>query len=314
MALLSGGPVEIRIRNLCYTARFKSMLQHARRTPTTFATLALGWLLLLSGCGGFSEKTLVATSPEGAVYLQRLPTRGATVRFSGPLKSFKASHPITLAPEVLAKALAGIQIELLPADHLPNEPGIRPTPLFSAHEIAYLAPAIAIALQQAEPEHRVKFQVGSETQRTDGTLYVDGPVMILALSHYRSLAERRDENLPIYALAFTPTQAQLPVSRPQTWMEIEADQPRVAIAYGALAHVPAPGDTAPSANSPSAPGQTTSSPARTNGGEMEAMKEVVDKQAAELQSLKTELEALKQQLHEQAQPSSPKPARKPSSP
>lgn len=289
------------------------MLTHNRKTLTHFAGLGLTGLLLFSGCGGFSEKTLVTSSPEGAVYLQRLPTRGATVRYSGPLKSFKASHPITLAPEILAQTLAGVQVELLPADHLPNTRGIKPTPLFSAREIAYLAPAMAIALQQAEPDHRVKFQVGPETERTDGTLYVDGPVIVLALSHYRSPAERRDENLSIYALAFTPDQAQMPVSRPQTWMEIESDQPRVAIAYGALGNVPAPAEATFSAISPSTPNQMTNLPTGTNGGQMEAMKEVVDKQAAELRSLKSELEALKQQLHEQAPPSSSSPARKPAS-
>jgi hypothetical protein len=160
----------------------------------------------------------------------------------------------------------------------------------------------------------MKFQVGPETERTDGTLYVDGPAMRLALSHYRSMAQRRDENLSIYVLSFRPEQAQVPAFGPQPWMEIEPDQPQLAIVYGALANVLVPTDATPPTVSPSTPNQTPGSPARAAGEELEAMKGVADKQAQELQSLKAELEALKKQLDEQAPPSKSKPARKPRSP
>jgi len=170
--------------------------------------LALG-SLLLAGCGMFSDQTLVKDSPDGGVYLQRLSNRGTTARYSGPLKAFQASHPATLAPESLAKALAGIQVGILPADQTGRSAGIKPTPLLAPHEIAFLAPAIAGALQQATSDQRVKFQVGPETDRTEGTLYVDGAALRIALARYHGSTQSRDEQLSIYALSFKPEQAQL---------------------------------------------------------------------------------------------------------
>jgi hypothetical protein len=225
--------------------------------------------------------------------------------------SFKASHPITLADEVVEKALGGIRIGILPADHTPHAQGIKPTPLFSAHEIAFLVPAITRALRQAESDHRVRFEVEQEGERTDGTLYIDGPAMRFTLHHYRSSAQHRDENQSIYALSFKPELAQLPVSEPQ-WAKTEPGQPQLAIAYGALAKMPVPADAPPPTAPASTLGQTTGSPAHAPGETLEAMKGVVDKQAQELQSLKAELEALKKQLHEPVPPSKPRPARKPS--
>jgi hypothetical protein len=94
MALPLRETVEIRPVCLCSTMLFRIMLNHTLQTPTTLAGLVLGGLVLLSGCGMFSDQILVTTGPEGTVYLQRLASRGATVRYSGPLKSFKANHPL----------------------------------------------------------------------------------------------------------------------------------------------------------------------------------------------------------------------------
>ena len=246
--------------------------------------------LLCASCGAFSGQTLMTDGPEGAVYLQQLSNRGATARYSGPLKSFKASHPIDLAPDTLAKTFAGLYIGILASDESRTSRGIKPTPVFSAQQVAFLAPAVAAALKRAQPDQRIKFQVGSGNDVTDGTLYVDGPVLHVAFSHYHSPADRRDKQLSIYALSFEPGYLQLPSTTPQTWMEIEPDQPRVALAYEPLAKLPAILPLAPALP------EATSATAPQSADTTPASKAVVDKQAKELEAMRAELEALKKQL------------------
>ncbi len=279
------------------------MLIRPSHKTRSLTALALGGVLLLSGCGMFSDQTLVKDSPDGGVYLQRLSNRGTTARYSGPLKTFTASHPATLAPESLAKALAGIHVGILPADQTGRSSGIKPTPLLTPQEIAFLAPAIAGALQQATSDQRVKFQVGPETDRTEGTLYVDGAALRITLRRYHASAQSRDEHLSIYALSFKPEQAQLPVGGPQSWMELEPDQPRLSIALDALASLPAPASLPPAA-SPQAPAGPVP------GTETHSVKEAVNKHAQELEALKAELEALKKQLGNQTAPAKPNPTLK----
>jgi len=240
-------------------------------------------------------------SPEGAVYLQQLSNRGATARYSGPLKSFKASHPIDLAPDTLAKTFAGLQIGILASDESRNSRGIKPTPVFSAQQVAFLAPAVASALKRAQPDQRIKFQVGSGDDVTDGTLYVDGPMLHVAFSHYHSPAGRHDEQLSIYALSFEPGYLQVPPATPQTWMEIERDQPRVALAYEPLAKLPTILPLAPALP------QATSTTAPQSADTTPASKAAVDKQAKELEAMRAELEALKKQLSGQEPKSKAKP-------
>lgn len=257
--------------------------------------------LLCVRCGAFSDQTLMTDSPEGAVYLQQLSNRGATARYSGPLKSFKASHPIDLAPDTLAKTFAGLQIGILASDESRNSRGIKPTPVFSARQVAFLAPAVASALKRAQPDQRIKFQVGSGDDVTAGTLYVDGPVLHVAFSHYHSPAGRHDGQLSIYALSFEPGYVQVPSATPQTWMEVEPDQPRVALAYEPLAKLPAilPLEPAlPEATSATAPPSADTTP---------ASKAAVDKQAKELEAMRAELEALKKQLSGQEPKTKAKP-------
>jgi len=244
----------------------------------------------------FSDQTLVQDSQDGGVYLQRLSTRGSTALYSGPLKAFKASHPITLAPEILANALAGIHLGILSVDRTGGPEGIKPTPLLTPQEIAFLAPAIASALKQAAPDQRVKFQVGPETDRTEGTLYADGAALRIALGRYHASTHSKDEQLSIYALSFKPEQAQLPVGGPQNWIEIEPDQPRLALAIDALASLPPP--ALPS---------VAKTPLQTPAGSAEkaepsSVKDQVNKQAQALEAVKAELDALKKQIGSQTAP------------
>lgn len=249
------------------------------------------------GCGVFPDTIPVKTGPEGMVMLERLPSRGATVRYSGPLKSFRASHPVSFSVHVVEQALRGLHAGIAPADRDGQRRGIKPTPLFSANESAFLASGITAALERAEPDQRVRFHVGPESDRTAGTLYVENGVIRLAFNHIHAPARHRDEHLSIYILSFTPEQAQEDPARPHQWIEIEADQPRVAVNYATLEALLPPEASAPSSTS-----------ARTQPAGVErTMKEVVDHQAKELESLKAELEALKKQLQTQPRSTDSKP-------
>ena len=254
-------------------------------------------LFLAGGCGSISDQTLVTDSPLGAVYLQHLFDRGTTMRYGGPVKSFKTSHPFELSPELAAKTLSGLRVGITTTDEPANPLGIKPTPVFSAQEVAFLAPALSTALKRAQPDQRVKFQVGPITDATDGTLYVNEDTLYITLNHYHSPANMRDEQVGIYALSFSPITAQRHVSAPQTWMEIEPNQPRVAISIAALAGLPAPALPSP-AVAPAPAGAPVAN-------DTSSMKAVVDKQAQELEALKAELEALKKQIGSQPAPSRP---------
>ncbi|MDP3091745.1 MAG: hypothetical protein Q8N04_13770 [Nitrospira sp.] len=264
----------------------------------------------MAGCGAFSDQTLVTDSADGAVYLQQLSNRGTTMRYSGPLKAFKASHPIDLPLDTLAKTFAGLSIGIYPSDDHSTYGEVKPTRVFSPQQVAFLAPAVATALKRAQPDHRVKFQVGGGNDVTDGTLYIDGPVLHLAISHYHSLADRRDEQLSIYALSFEPRDFQVPSATPQTWMEIEPDRPRVALAYGLLAKLPSAVPLTPTSPTPAIALPVPASGSVPQTAESApAIRAVVDKQAQELEGLRAELEALKKQLAEQD--TKPKPKSKP---
>lgn len=297
-------PEDLKIRSRTY-ARLRLMIRHSIR-PALSCSILVG-SLLLAGCGAFSDQTLVTDSADGAVYLQQLSNRGTTMRYSGSLKAFKASHPIDLPLDTLAKTFAGLSIGIYPSDDHSAHEGVKPTQVFSPRQVAFLAPAVATALKRAQPDHRVKFQVGGGNDVTDGTLYIDGPVLHLAISHYHSLADRRDEQLSIYALSFEPRDFQVPSATPQTWMEIEQDRPRVALAYGLLAKLPSATPTSPTPAIALPVPASGSSPQTAESAP--AIRAVVDKQAQELEGLRAELEALKKQLAEQE--TKPKPKSKP---
>ncbi|MCC6141316.1 MAG: hypothetical protein IT389_11975 [Nitrospira sp.] len=267
------------------------------------ALLSMG-LYLSAGCGSVADQTLLTDSPAGAVYLQHLSERGTTMRYGGAVKSFKASHPIDLAPDVLAKALSGLSLGISATDDPAHPRGIKPAPLFSAQEVAFLAPAIAAALKRAQPDQRVKFQTGSLAENVDGTLYVNENTFYVTLNHYHSPADKRDDQVGIYILSFAPVEAQARIGGPQTWMEIEPNQPHVAVSISALASLPAPILPAVPVAAPA----PVSAPSA--GNDTPSMKAAMDKQAQELDSLKAELDALKKQIGGQSAPAKTNPSPK----
>jgi hypothetical protein len=247
----------------------------------------------------------------GTVALERLSSRGSTARYSGPLNSFQASHPADVQPAQAAAFLSGLQITGVE----PATPGeARGTyPLYSHEEVEFLAPLIAKALSEAEPDQRVKIAVKDDGLTTDATLYVYKNLFRFTLARYRTPAGRPDGKLASYGLIFRPDQAVVKADAPQSWMIIEPDHPRIAVNHEALR-----GLIPPSAGTavPPPPGA-----AQVNAAveqirleqELQSTKDLVVKQAEELQRLRDELDQLKKQQSEKAVPpakAKPKPAPK----
>jgi septal ring factor EnvC (AmiA/AmiB activator) len=102
-------------------------------------------------------------------------------------------------------------------------------------------------------------------------------------------------------LSFTPSEAIVRDDVPQSWMIIEPEQPRVAVSLDALNQLP-PTVPASTMNKPVVevtPIQASPASEQTSvQQELQATKDVVVKQAQELQQLKAELESLRRQLAE----------------
>ena len=105
----------------------------------------------------------------------------------------------------------------------------------------------------------------------------------------------------MFSLLFAPADALVRDDVPQSWMNIEPEQPRVAVSLEALNQLPAavPAPTANKTVAEVAPIPASPVSEQTSlQQELQATKDVVVKQAQELQQLKAELESLRRQLTE----------------
>lgn len=170
------------------------------------SALCLVLCLVLTACtSGPQLDVTIQQSARSGVYLERLPTR-----------QFQATHPIRLAPELIAKSLQGVQIHdgkgLLQALSAQQNQVLA---VFSHNDIALLAPAIADGLSQAAPDQQVAFRImqtgdfggrdrtgagvgsGIASQRnqdstTSGTLFVYGRSLYLTIHQFRHHTESPD--------------------------------------------------------------------------------------------------------------------------
>ncbi len=268
------------------------------------------WLLL--ACSATSPMTPVGEGPLGTVALERLASRGTTARYGSPQSAFQASHPATVSAAVVSRLLSGLSVSGL------DRPGTAMKqeryPLFSQEETEFFTPLIIRALSQAGPDQRVRFTLQDDGLITQGTLYLHRTTLRINLSHYRASQGQSDTRPAALTLSFTPSNALVRDDVPQSWMIIEPEQPRVAVSLDALNQLPA-AVPAPTANKPVAevapiPASPASEPSSVQQ-ELQATKDVVVKQAQELQQLKMELESLRRQLAEKesaAPKTKPKPA------
>ncbi len=241
------------------------------------------------------EQTLIGESPMGTVYLERLPSRGATAKFSGPIGAFQATHPIALPPDLLARALVGLRIG--PDQSAAHEPRPLPTPLFTDEETAFLAPLIAAALSRAAPDQRVRFSVSSGNGRlVQGTVFADRALLHVTLSRYEPRNAEPPVVLDSMELSSIHRSAQHRHSVPQSWMLQETGLPSISLDYQALKNLSESSPNAQamkpalSAQSPAA--RETASPSQA---EIDSLKELLARQADELRKLKEEVDALRRQ-------------------
>ncbi|WP_447980400.1 hypothetical protein [Candidatus Nitrospira bockiana] len=152
-------------------------------------------------------ETVLHESPQGAVGLERVAKA-----------EFQATHPVTLSEQVIARALAGVQV-VEPTTPIQRflTGNTKPVRVFSDDDIAFLAPLLSSALARATPDQRVRFRlahlvspiapqvtrgagVGSsqpvtglpQAETTAGWLYVHGLSLHVGLEKYRHRAVKPD--------------------------------------------------------------------------------------------------------------------------
>ena len=303
---------------------------HASRFTVPRIGILLALLCLVgTACSTTDQHTkILFDDPRGSVALQTMSDR-----------SIQASHPITLEPTLLAQILRGIEIQ-------DQEHGIQKlltgpaysVPVFSDDQIRFLAPLLAEGLRTAAPDQRIEYRVqathkgsmleSSTTETTAGSLYVYGRQLYVTLSQYRYSPMRTNLNLGDMAsrsrsldssglqnriVLFTPSDAQRSDSFDPPTMEKLTDR-FLAIDYQLLQHASAAatGQTAPTRESPagtSASGastQTTEALAQREA-EIHALKDLVNKNNSDVETLRKELQSVQKQLGNQPpRPDSPK--------
>ncbi|MCW5798785.1 MAG: conserved exported protein of unknown function [Nitrospira sp.] len=191
------------------------MLIHGSRSCLT-QTLNSGLLgltlvgALAAGCSSTaaSVQQQAATQPQGSVRLEEVADW-----------EFEASHPSSIDAATLDSLLRAVVIAEAQTDmsNLPVD-GSKPMTVFSDEDVRYLAPLLAQALSQAQPEYVVAFRLsssaGSGSEPTAGTLYVKNDRLYLTLSeHNGSLAKTEPTWLgsgrPARVPNITPTSAGL---------------------------------------------------------------------------------------------------------
>ena len=277
-------------------------------------------LLSVAGCATGSQlDTTIQESAHGGVYLERIPA-----------SQFQASHPIRLAPELIAKSLQGLEVRdgkgLLQSFSANQSPTIS---VFTPDEIAFFAPAIAQGLSQAAADQQIMFRivragevglrdrtgagVGSSEparrpapeQMTAGRLFVYGRSLYLTLHQFRYQAEPPDNiNMPNRRLPEpTGLRNRTVLFVPESALRPDIYAPAFAagdglttlvIDYDALAKAPAalqPTDLLPRPSPAAAP--AIAPPVKDD---LQQIKDQMKQKELEVEELRTELQDIKKQL------------------
>jgi len=287
------------------------------------STYVLALLCLVGTACGTTGQTgkILFDDPRGTVSLQTIPDR-----------SIHATHPINLEPALLAQVLKGIQVQDQ-GDHMfqkllagPSSP----VPAFSDEQIQFLAPLLAEGLRTASPDQQIEYRVqtsyegsmleATSTETTAGSLYAYGRQLFVTLSQYRYSKTRANVNvrninyqsvgmdytgLSHHILLFTPKAAQRSDSfdPPPTGKSTDRF---LAIDYQLLQHAPVAttGRTAPESVSDTS-AQATEALAKREA-EIQALRDRVNKNASEMETLRKELQSVQDQLGPTTGPDSPK--------
>ena len=245
--------------------------------------------LAVTGCSGMPQvETTIHQNERGIVSLRT---------FADP--TVKATHPKTLEPFILARALRGLYVKeekAMLGELIDGEAVKRPT--FTDEQIVFLAPLLATALAQATDEEQITFSLidymQSKKRQTKGVLYVSEPALHLTLTQFQVSAERPTLlSRPSYSfnrpnrwtLGFSPNTSLL-----DEFNDIligNSDRRMLKIAYN---RIPSP------SNSSSSKINTEHSPEDVANPDALAHE---NKGGAELKTLKEELKQLQNSLGEQ---------------
>ncbi len=160
----------------------RSFLMHSLNSGL-FGLILMG---AMAGCSSTaaSVQQKASAQPQGSVRLEEVADW-----------EFEASHPSTIDAATLDSLLRAVVIAEAQKDmsNLPVD-GSKPMTVFSDEDVRYLAPLLAQALSQAQPEYVVAFRLsssaGSGSEPTAGTLYVKNNRLYLTFSeHNGSLAK-----------------------------------------------------------------------------------------------------------------------------
>ncbi|MBS0169022.1 MAG: hypothetical protein JSR62_01600 [Nitrospira sp.] len=166
------------------------MLTYGSRSPvtTTLHSAILGLTLLgtmAAGCSSTAASVQQQTGqPQASVRLEEVADW-----------EFEASHPSSLDIATLRDLLRAVVISDVPTD-LSNLPvdGSKPMTVFSDEDVHSLAPLLAQALSQAQPEYVVAFRLsssaGSGVEPTAGTLYVQHDRLYLTITEHQGSLEK----------------------------------------------------------------------------------------------------------------------------
>ena len=264
----------------------------------------------------------------GTVFLRQISDR-----------SFRASHPISLEPSLLARVLSGVLVQEPQRALQAVLAGSSSTvPVFSAEQIQFLVPLLARALATAATDQVVGFLVTtrrpgdslleySTTETTAGSLYAYGQSLYFLLSQYRSapartntenIAHRRlpdTSGLSDHVLLFTPSFAQGSDNFHRPAAGATTDK-FLAIDYQLLQEV-SPSAAAP-AQAPPRPEHTIEPPRQSvpvlppsksplnvqrtleqRDDEVHTLKDLIIKKDLELDALRQELQSIRRQLDDQ---------------
>ncbi len=166
------------------------MRTYGSRSPltTTLNSALLGLTLLGATAAGCSSTA--------ASVQQQTGQQQASVRLEEVADwEFEASHPSSLEIATLRDLLRAVVISDIPTD-LSNLPvdGSKPMTVFSDEDVLSLAPLLAQALSQAQPEYVVAFRLsssaGSGVEPTAGTLYVQNDRLYLTITEHQGTLEK----------------------------------------------------------------------------------------------------------------------------
>ncbi len=289
-----------------------------------WTTVALLGSLTAVGCSFFSPSLrTLAETPQGTVWIESLTERGSTAVWNTQARGFRATHPVLLNTQLIADILGGLRIQAR-EEPTPARPRLDPraAAVFTNDEQAFLAPAIAQALNQLTSNQRVMFQVrrhrATETEFTTGTLFVRRPTMHITLRHFRvTTPDGSKTGLEGQELVFVRPEAVMANTAPQAWNLTEPRYSTASVNFeimDMLMSVESAGATqGVDHGRPTAPAQADGTAAtRPSGDELQDMKEVLSQQEKDLATLREEMKSMRQRLTEKdSLPPTSKPTRKP---